>query len=74
MLLADRFLWPDAIGELVVGTALIGWPSGRLDLAVSTPVALVAGALLVVCGALIYFAIKLAPASVASGPRRATPR
>jgi ABC-2 type transport system permease protein len=62
--LAERFFWPDALGELVVGLALLGYAGPRLGL---HPDAwfVVSAALLVLCGALIYTSVKLLFASVA---------
>lgn len=65
MVLSERLVWPDAFGELLVGLALVAYASSQIDFAVPTGEALLVGAFLVVCGALIHFAIKLLLASLA---------
>ncbi|MER5458464.1 ABC-2 family transporter protein [Micromonospora sp. NPDC002389] len=62
--LSERFFWPDALGELLVGFALLGYAGRRLGLDVDAEMVLV-GAGLVVCGTLIYTGIKLIFASIA---------
>ncbi|MCI4042782.1 ABC-2 family transporter protein [Streptomyces sp. TRM75563] len=65
MVLSERLVWPDAFGELLVGLALVIYASSQLSFAVPTWEALVVGVVLVVCGALIHFAVKLLLASLA---------
>ncbi|MER5736797.1 MULTISPECIES: ABC-2 family transporter protein [unclassified Streptomyces] len=65
MVMSERLVWPDAFGELIVGLVLILYAGSQLDLAVPTWEALLVGGVLVVCGALIHFAVKLALASLA---------
>ncbi|MDI1460716.1 ABC-2 family transporter protein [Catellatospora sp. KI3] len=65
MVLSERLVWPDAFGELILGVALVSYASSRIDLAVPAGEAIGVGLLLVVCGALIHFAIKLLLASLA---------
>lgn len=62
--LSERFFWPDALGELLVGFALIGYAGNRLHLGLD-PATAAAGVALVLCGTLIYTAVKLLFASIA---------
>lgn len=61
---SDRFIWPDAIGELIVGGALVVYGAGRAGVTIP-PARVAAGVGLVLCGALIYASIKLLFASLA---------
>jgi ABC-2 type transport system permease protein len=63
--LSERFLWPDAFGELLVGLALVGYSGHRLGMDPLSVDALVVAPLCVLCGALIYAAVKLFCASLA---------
>lgn len=62
--LSERFFWPDALGELLVGFALLGYAGHRLGLDVDAELVVV-GTGLVLCGTLIYTGVKLAFASIA---------
>jgi ABC-2 type transport system permease protein len=63
-LLSERFLYPDGVGELVAGVAVAGYAVHRVDLPGPAARWLVAAGL-VLCGALVYSAIKLLLASLA---------
>jgi ABC-2 type transport system permease protein len=65
MVLSERLVWPDAFGELLLGLVLVTFASSQIGLAVPTGEAILVGILLVICGALIHFAIKLLLASLA---------
>ncbi|MFI1682900.1 ABC transporter permease [Streptomyces sp. NPDC020607] len=62
-LLSERFFHPDALGELVVGAALVTYAGTSLDLD-PTAAQWALAPLLVLCGALIHTAVKLFFASL----------
>lgn len=64
-IVAERFLWPDGAAELIVGLSLVGYAGHRLDVPLWSAGTLVVAPLCVLCGALIYAAVKLLCASLA---------
>jgi ABC-2 type transport system permease protein len=64
LLLSERFLYPDGLGELVVGTAIVGTATTALGVGLS-PLGWVLLALGVVAGAIVHAAIKCTVASIA---------
>lgn len=63
-LVSERFFYPDGLGQLLAGISITAYAAGRLDLHLSI-VKLAAAVGFVVCGAMIYMAIKLTFASLA---------
>lgn len=63
-LVSERFFYPDGLGEILAGIGIVCYAAGHLDIALSTP-QLLAVLMLVISGAVIYFAIKLMFASLA---------
>ena len=61
---SERLFWPDALGELAVGVALIGYSTHRMGLS-PAPWPVLVGSGLVACGAAIYASVKLLFASIA---------
>jgi ABC-2 type transport system permease protein len=64
-IMAERFLWPDGVAELVVGLSLVGYAGHQLGVPLWSIDALVVAPLCVLCGALIYASVKLLGASLA---------
>lgn len=63
-LVSERFFYPDGLGHLLAGVSIAVYAAAILDLELSAA-KLVAAVGLVICGAIIYMAIKLAFASLA---------
>lgn len=63
-LISERFFYPEGLGQLLAGISITGYAAMMLDLHLSVP-KLAAAAGLVICGAMIYMAIKLVFASLA---------
>jgi ABC-2 type transport system permease protein len=64
LLLSERFLYPDGIGELLAGALLTAYAGHEAHVSAG-PVRVLGTAGLVCCGALVYSAIKLILASLA---------
>lgn len=64
LLLSERFLYPDGIGELLAGALLTAY-AGHEAHVTAGPVRLLGTAALVCCGALIYSSLKLILAALA---------
>ncbi|WP_432158506.1 ABC transporter permease [Streptomyces sp. bgisy153] len=65
LLVSDRFFWPDALGDLITGVTLLAYATGHLTLGVPPVVAVALTPILVLLGAVVYFSVKLAFASLA---------
>lgn len=63
-LLSERFFYPDGLGEIAAGLALMAYSAQQMGLSLSATQWLMLP-LLVLCGAVIYTAIKLAFGSLA---------
>jgi len=64
LLLSERFMYPDGIGDVLAGLLVSGYAIHQLNLSPS-PGLIGAGVLLAVCGALVYSSVKLVLASLA---------
>lgn len=58
-LVSERFFYPDGLGEMLAGAAILGYAASQLGLGLG-PGQLAVAVVLVLSGALIYTAIKLA--------------
>lgn len=57
-LVSERFFYPDGLGEMLAGLAILAYAAAHLPLSIG-PVEMAMAVALVLCGALIYTAIKL---------------
>jgi ABC-2 type transport system permease protein len=64
LVLSERFLYPDGIGELLTGIILAGYAAAHLDLHLTAARGAIAAGL-VLCGATIYTSVKLILAAAA---------
>lgn len=65
LVIAERFFWPDALGEILLGLVLVVYAGSRVGLGVPLAEAAVTGPFLVLCGALVFTGVKLVTASLA---------